>query len=191
MAAAQSINPSRAVYRRVIERVASLDPVEGASVYAARCVALTYETLLEYDYEARPYRLKPCLATAMPSVSDDGLTYTFTIDTNAFFTADACFGEARTRPVTAADFVYSIKRLADSKVHSSGYWLLDGRVEGIGDFHEASKSSEPTDYGRDVAGLRAVSENTLQIRLSAPSPVFLWMLAMPYTAAVPHEAVEF
>ena len=56
-----TVKPSRAVYRRVIERVASLDPVEDASVYAARCVALTYETLLEYDYEARPYRLKPCL----------------------------------------------------------------------------------------------------------------------------------
>ncbi len=187
----QTVNPSRAVYRRVIERVASLDPVEDASVYAARCVALTYETLLEYDYEARPYRLKPCLATAMPSVSDDGLTYTFTIDTNACFTADACFGAARTRSVTAADFVYALKRLADTKVHSSGYWLLDGRIEGIGDFHEASKKSGPTDYDRDVSGLRAISDDTLQICLSAPSPVFLWMLAMPYTAAVPREAVDF
>ena len=190
-AAAQTAGPSDAVYRRVIERVASLDPVEAASVYAARCVALTYETLLEYDYDARPYRLKPCLATAMPSVSGDGLTYTFTIDTNASFTADACFGEARTRRVTAADFVYSFKRLADAKAHSSGYWLLDGRVEGIGDFHEASKSPGPTDYGREVSGLRALSDDTLQIRLSAPSPVFLWMLAMPYAAAVPREAVAF
>ena len=179
------------VYRRVIERVASLDPVEAASVYAARCAALTYETLLEYDYEARPYRLKPCLATGMPTLSQDGRTYTFRIDTNAFFTADACFGPAGTRHVTAADFVYSLKRLADAKTSSSGYWLIDGRVEGIGAFHEASKASTPTDYAMDVAGLRAVSDDTLEIRLSAPSPVFLWMLAMPYAAAIPREAVEF
>ena len=187
----QTVKPSRAVFRRVIERVTSLDPVEAASVYAARCVALTYETLLEYDYEARPYRLKPCLATAMPAVSDDGLTYTFTIDTNACFTADACFGEARTRPVSAEDFVYALKRLADAKVPSSGYWLLDGRVAGIEAFHEASKGSEPTDYALNVPGLRALSADTLQIRLAAPSPVFLWMLAMPYAAAVPREAVDF
>ena len=187
----QTVKPSRAVFRRVIERVTSLDPVEAASVYAARCVALTYETLLEYDYEARPYRLKPCLATALPAVSDDGLTYTFTIDTNACFTADACFGEAGTRPVSAEDFVYALKRLADAKVPSSGYWLLDGRVAGIETFHEASKGPEPTDYALDVPGLRALSADTLQIRLSAPSPVFLWMLAMPYAAAVPREAVDF
>ena len=187
----QTVKPSRAVFRRVIERVTSLDPVEAASVYAARCVALTYETLLEYDYEARPYRLKPCLATALPAVSDDGLTYTFTIDTNACFTADACFGEARTRPVSAEDFVYALKRLADAKVPSSGYWLLDGRVAGIEAFHEASKGAAPTDYALDVPGLRALSADTLQIRLAAPSPVFLWMLAMPYAAAVPREAVDF
>ena len=187
----QTVNPSRAVFRRVIERVTSLDPVEAASVYAARCVALTYETLLEYDYEARPYRLKPCLATALPAISDDGLTYTFTIDTNACFTADACFGEAGTRPVSAEDFVYALKRLADAKVPSSGYWLLDGRVAGIEAFHEASQGSELTDYALDVPGLRALSADTLQIRLSAPSPVFLWMLAMPYAAAVPREAVDF
>ncbi len=187
-----TVPPSNAsVYRRVIERVTSLDPVEAASVYAARCVALSYETLLEYDYEARPYRLKPCLATAMPEVSPDGLTYTFGIDTNAVFAADPCFGEGRTRHLTASDFVYSLKRLADAKTSSSGYWLIDGRVEGIGTFHEASKSPAPTDYSMDVPGLRAVADDILEIRLSSPSPVFLWMLAMPYAAAVPHEAVEF
>ena len=189
-------NAAPATYRRTIERVTSLDPIEAASVYAARCVGLVYEPLLEYAYEERPYALQPCLAKAMPEVSPDGLVYTFSIETNAFFTADPCFGVGAdgaplSRHVTAEDFVYSLKRLADAKLASSGYWLLDGRVEGIGAFREASKGEGPTDYGLDVPGLRAPAPDRLEIRLSVPSPVFLWQLAMPYTAAVPREAVEF
>lgn len=180
----------RHVYRRVIERVASLDPVESASVYSSRCVALVYETLYEYDYEARPYRLLPLAATAMPMVSEDGLEYSIPIDTNILFTADKCFG-CQPRHLEAADFVYSLKRLADAKTGSSGYWLLGGRVEGIEAFHEASRGAGTTDYSMAVSGLSAPSPDRLVIRLSAPSPVFKWLLAMPYTAAVPHEAVEF
>lgn len=184
-----------AVYRRTIERVTSLDPADAASVYASRCVALVYEPLLEYDYSARPYALRPCLAAEMPEVSDDGLRYTFRIDTNATFTADACFGLDETgaplaRHVEAEDFVYSFKRLADAKLASSGYWILDGRVKGIGAFREASKGEGPTDYSLEVEGLRADGPDRLVITLEAPSPVFLWQLAMPYAVAVPREAVE-
>lgn len=201
--------PAEPTYRRVIERVTSLDPIEGSSVYAARAVSLCYETLLEYDYKARPYKLKPCLATSMPTVSSNGLVYTFTIDTNATFIADECFNGIE-RHVTAHDFVYSLKRLADARLSSSGYWLLDGRVAGINEFHnwtlDSSKISKfqsfnGTGTGSDkthtsntypeVRGLRAVSDEILEIELIAPSPVFLWMLAMPYTAAVPYEAVEY
>ena len=183
-------------YRRAIERVTSLDPAESASAYASRCVSLIYEPLLEYDYEARPYALRPCLATAMPEISEDGLTYTFAIDTNACFTADQCFGLGAdgaplSRHVTAEDFVFSLKRLADAKVASSGYWLLDGHVKGIEAFREASKGAAPTDYALDVEGLQAPAPDRLMIKLSLPSPVFLWQMAMPYVAAVPHEAVEF
>ena len=183
-------------YRRAIERVTSLDPAEAASAYASRCVSLIYEPLLEYDYEARPYALRPCLATAMPEISEDGQTYTFVIDTNACFTADPCFGldadgAPLSRHVTAEDFVFSLKRLADAKVASSGYWLLDGHVKGIEAFREASKGATPTDYALEVEGLQAPAPERLVIKLSSPSPVFLWQMAMPYVAAVPREAVEF
>lgn len=184
-------------FRRVIDRVASVDPADCASVFSARCCALVYETLLEYDYEARPYRLKPCLAASMPEVSPDGLTYTFTINTNVFFSADPCFGDPQSatgpsrRRLTAGDFVYSFKRLADSKTASSGYWIVEGKIAGIDAFHAASAGAGPTDYSMDVEGLVAETDDILKIKLTAPSPVFLWTLAMPYTAAVAREAVEY
>lgn len=178
-------------YRRIIDRVSSLDPIHAASVHASRCDALVYETLLEYDYFARPYSLRPALATSLPSISDDGLTYSFTINTNAFFFPDPCFAPNPTRPLTASDVVYSFKRLADAKLASSGYWIVEGRIKGIEEFREASKSQSPTDYSLNIPGLQAPTPDRLIITLSSPSPVFLWLLAMPYTSVVPHEAVTF
>jgi hypothetical protein len=42
-----------------MERVATLDPVFAQSVYDSRVVQLLYETPLNIDYYARPYRLSP------------------------------------------------------------------------------------------------------------------------------------
>lgn len=183
-------------YHRMINRVASLDPVEAVSVYASRSIALVYETLLEYDYEARPYRLRPGLAAAMPEVSEGGRVYTVSICTNAFYAPDPCFGvdaggRPRTRAATAADFLFAFKRLADAKTPSSGYWLVEGRVKGIGAFHQASLGEAPTDYAMEIEGLRALDDHTLRIELEAPNPVFEWALAMPYLAATPPEAVAY
>lgn len=187
---------ANATYHRAIERIVSLDPAEAASAYAGRAVALIYEPLLEYDYANRPYSLKPCLATGMPAVSPDGRIFTFEIDTNATFTADICFGTDShgaplSRHVSAEDFVFSLKRLADAKLASPGYWILDGKVKGIDEFREASRTNSTTDYTLEVAGLRTPAPDRLEVELISPSPVFLWQMAMPYASAVPHEAVEF
>lgn len=184
------------VFRRVNGRVISLDPIEEATVYAARSVSLVYETLLEYDYTTRPYKLKPSLAQSMPSVDEAGLVYEFTINTNIYFTPNRCFGlnedgSPKTRHIVASDLVYSFKRLADAKLPSSGYWILRGRVKGIDDFHALSKTNQVTDYGIAVEGLSAPTDDRLVITLSTPSPVFEWLLALPYASVVAHEAVEF
>lgn len=178
--------------RRADLQVASLDPAIAESMSAGRAVALCWETLLQYDYEARPYRLVPYVAESMPEISEDGRTLTFRLRDDVFFGPDPCFKTPDSRRrMTAADVVYSLKRLADAKLSSSGYWTVRGRVAGINEFHEASKSAEPTDYDADVAGLRAVDERTLEIRLVEPSSEFLWFLAMGYCSIVPREAVEF
>jgi len=154
-------------------------------------IARIYEGLLEYDYLARPYKVKPLLAESMPAISEDGLTYTFTIRKGIFFQDDPCFAEGMGRELTAEDFVYSIKRVADVKNASSGFWAFNNRIKGINDFHEASKGSEPTDYDRLVEGLIALDNRTLKIRLTEPYPQLLYILAMHYSFAVPREAVEF
>ena len=180
-------------FRRNLERVNSLDPAQSTSVAASRCVALLYETLLEYDYTARPYRLIPGLATHLPEVSTNGRVYLFRLDPAARFSPDPCFGVdaqgiPRDRPVVADDLVYALKRLADRKVASPGAWLVEDKILGMKTFSAKTEGRAPTDYTREVEGLHAIDPHTLRIELTRPFPPFRWLLAMPYAAAVPQEA---
>lgn len=174
-------------------RIRGFDPVRAGDVASAMAIARIYETLLQYSYLDRPYRLEPLLAAAMPDISADGLTYTFTIRNGIYFHDDPCFVQSggRGRELVAADLVYAVQRLADRKNQSVGFWTLSGRIEGLDDFRERSAAPGPVDYDAEIAGIRAIDRYTLQFKLTRPYPQLLWILAMPYVVATPREAVEF
>jgi ABC-type transport system substrate-binding protein len=172
-------------------RIRGLDPGISGEVSSSLAISRLYEGLLQYDYLARPYKLIPALAEALPEISADGLTSTFKIRKGIFFHDDPCFPGGKGRELEAADFIYSIKRVADVKNASSGFWAFNKRIKGINAFHDASKGSDPTDYDMEVEGLQAPDQYTLQITLTEPYPQFLYILAMHYAFAVPREAVEF
>jgi ABC-type transport system substrate-binding protein len=129
----------------------------------------------------------------MPDVSPDGLTYTFTKRKGIFFQDDPCFAATggKGRELTAEDFVYSIKRVADMKTGATGYWAFHERIAGLDEFRAVSAGENPTDYDRAVEGLAAVDRYTLRFRLKRPYPQLLWILTMHYSFAVPREAVEY
>jgi ABC-type transport system substrate-binding protein len=172
-------------------RIKGFDPAKASDVASSSIIGRIYEGLLEYSYLDRPYRVQPLLASGMPEVSADGLTYTFRIRSGIFFQDDPCFPGGKGRELTAEDFVYSIKRVADIKTASSGYWAFNGRITGLDEFRAASAGDTPTDYDAPVEGLRAPDLTTLQIQLKEPYPQLFWVLAMHYAFAVPREAVEF
>ena len=155
-----------ATYRRPLERVASMDPIQAAAVYDARAVSLVYEPPLEIDYYARPYKLKPGICT-LPEVSADGLVYTYRLVDGARFQDDPCFPGGKGRAVVAADVVFSLTRLGDKSNASSGMWTMD-----------------------NVAKTEAVDARTVKITLKKPLHVFPWLTALAYMAIVPHEAIE-
>ncbi len=174
-------------------RIPGFDPVRAGDVSSSRAISKIYEGLLQYSYLVRPYQLEPNLAASMPEVSTDGLTYTFRIRKNIFFQDDPCFVETggKGRELTAQDFVYSIKRVADLKNESSGYWAFRDKIRGLDKFREASRGRNPTDYSIEVEGLQAEDRYTLRITLKHSYPQLLWVLAMHYAFAVPREAVEY
>ncbi|MBD66122.1 MAG: hypothetical protein CME62_13000 [Halobacteriovoraceae bacterium] len=170
-------------------KVKGLDPVNAGDTYSSREIARVYEGLLEYHYLKRPYTLQPNLAESMPEVSEDGLTYTFKIKKGVKFHDNKCFKDGKGRELKASDFVYSIKRMADMRNISTGWWLLDGRIKGLNEWRD-KYNGKVANYDDEIEGLKALDDYTLQFKLTSEYPQFLYSLAMVYTYAVPREAVE-
>ncbi|AUN99620.1 hypothetical protein DOM21_02725 [Bacteriovorax stolpii] len=165
------------------------DPIMSDDLYSGREIAKIYEGLLAYHYLKMPYELIPNLAEAMPEVSKDGITYTFKIRKGVLFQDDAAFPNGKGREVEASDFVYSIKRLADSKNQASGWWILDGKLKGLNEWRDKNANLPVTNYDEEVEGLKALDKYTLQFKLAKPFPQFLYSLAMGFTSVVSKEVV--
>ena len=173
------------VYRHAIDGApSSLDPAHAIDIYAATVVKNLYDTLYRYKYLARPYELTPNLAAAMPRVSDDGLVYEIPLRDDVRFADDPAFPDGEGRVVTAHDVVYSLKRHFDPATRSRGAWLWRGRIAGL------PRDGADFSADADVAGLRALDEHTVEIRLTEPYPQFTHTLAMALSGIVPREAVD-
>jgi ABC-type transport system substrate-binding protein len=160
--------------------------VRSSTLYANQLVVNIFDTLYEYKYLRRPYELKPSLAAAMPEISVDGLTYTILLKQGVYFVDDPAFAGGKGREVTAADFVYSLKRHFDPQTRPAGAWLWQGRIEGLDEWKAAG-----SDYDAEVAGLRAIDRYTIRIRLIRPYPQLVHTLAQGFSAVVPREAIEY
>ena len=164
----------------------TFDPVRAATIYSNFIVLNIFDTLYSYKYLKRPYVMKPNLATGMPEVSEDGLTYTIRIKAGVKFQDHQAFANGVGREVHASDFVYSIKRHFDKKTKSQGAWLFNGRIVGLDDWKKNG-----SDYSQTIEGLQALDDYTIQFKLIEPYPQLIYTLAMGYSGIVPHEAVEY
>ena len=169
--------------------VKGLDPISTNDQYASMVVMQVYEGLLQYNYLKRPYTLEPLLADGMPTVSADGLTHTFKIKKGIRFQDNAAFPDGKGREVTAEDFIYSFRRLADPRNTSDGFWIFDGKVKGLNSWAEAVKAGK-ADYSTPIEGFQAPDKQTLIIKLTQPYYQLHYVLAMPFASVVPREAVE-
>jgi ABC-type transport system substrate-binding protein len=172
----------------------SFDPTQtNSDLYSSTIIAQILEAPLAYDYLARPARLLPATAAALPEVSADGRTFTLRIRPGIFFQDDAAFKGVK-RELVAQDYVYSIKRFYDPQYNSSDLYLFESlKLPGLSELREkALKSKQAFDYDTEVAGVRALDRYTLQVRLGETEPRFIYQLADPVTAgAVAREVVEF
>lgn len=169
--------------------IKGFDPIMADDLYSGREIGKIYESLLAYHWLKVPYELIPNLAESMPEISKDGITYTFKIRKGVLFQDDAAFPNGKGRELEASDFVYSIKRLADSKTQANGWWILDGKLKGLNEWRDRNANLPATNYDEEVEGLKALDKYTLQFKLAKPFPQFLYALAMGFTSAVSKEVV--
>ncbi len=185
--------PGEMVFYGETSRIRGFDPVRAGDVASSIAASKVYEGLLQYAYLDRPYHVEPLLAESLPDVSKDGLTYTFRLRQGIFFQDDPCFTNTagKGRELAAEDFVYSLKRIADLKNASSGYWAFNDRIAGLDEWRATTAGPGPSDYAAEIEGLRAPDPRTVVITLKRPYPQLLWILTMHYAFAVPREAVEY
>jgi len=165
------------------------DMARTQNYYSGWVADAIFETLLTYDYMARPAKLVPNTAEAMPVVADGGKTYTFRIRKGILFTPDPAF-KGKPRELTAADYAYAIKRLVDPENRSPSTGFVAGKIAGLDALAAQARKSGRFNYDEPVPGLRILDRYTLRIQLVKPDTNFLYVLAYGGLAAVAREAIE-
>jgi len=187
--------PSSKVLRYAF-RVAEtgFDPPQLSDLYSRILTAHIYEALYTYDPLARPAKIVPLIAEAMPEVSDDFRTWTVRIKPGIFFADDPAFG-GKPRELVAQDFVYSAQRFADP-ANKAQAWVQyeDAGLIGLNAQRQrAIKDKKPFDYAAPLEGLRALDRYTLQFKAEQPRPRLIQQIlaGSDLYGAVAREVVEF
>ena len=173
--------------------ILTLDPIYAKDLPHIWACNQVFNSLVAFDDKMN---LVPMVAKSW-DISDDGKTYTFHLRDDVRFHEDTCFyvgtafrqaqrpsqvevpepvegPTAKSRSVTAQDFVYSFNRVVDKSLNSPGLWIFSS-----------------VKHDDDHYAFTALDDTTFQIELSKPFPPFLGILSMTYASVVPHEAVEY
>lgn len=116
--------------------------------------------------------LQPDLAAEMPTVSEDGLTWTFKLKPNIHYAPPL-----QDTVVTSQDFVRTMMREADPESSRGGYSFYYTAIEGFKDFG-AGKA-------KTISGLETPDDSTLIFHLSVPSGDLGYRLAMGAASPIP------
>jgi oligopeptide transport system substrate-binding protein len=125
-------------------------------------------------YFDKDLKIVPALAAAMPEVSSDAKTMTFTLkDGLKYSNGD---------PITAKDFVYSIKRTLDPRLAAPYSYVLT-ELEGADALLAlAGAKPAPTDAQiqalMDKVGVSAPDDKTVVVKLARPATYFIDVLAL-------------
>jgi ABC-type transport system substrate-binding protein len=171
---------------------AGFDPARVSDQASVRVLSHIFESPLTYDPLADPAKLVPQTAAALPEVSADFRHFVFTLKPGILFADDPLFG-GRPRELTAADYVYSIKRYYDPALKSEHlYQWENAKLLGLSELRAQSiQSRTPFPYDTDVPGLRVLDRYRFEVRLAEPAPRFAYTFAQPlYAGAVAREVVE-
>lgn len=159
-----------ALIRLGSDEVQSLDPHKVSTVEDVRIALELFEGLVRYGADGAP---EPGLAASW-TVSEDGLTWTFTLREGLRFSDGT--------PLTAADAAGSFRRL-----------MTPETVAPNANLFEAIENAPAVMTGKAAPrqlGVRALDDRTVEIRLTRPFPAFLELLAHAAASVLPTHMLE-
>ncbi len=198
-AQAQVQAPSQPDGKKVLRyafRVAetSFDPAQITDLYSRTVANGFFEAPYEFEFMAKPARMRPATAAGMPEISADFKTFTIRIKPGIYFADDPAFKGVK-RELVAEDYVYSLKRHYDPRWKSGNLYILEGAgILGLSELRKKLLAEKkPFDYDTPVEGLKALDRYTFQIKLADASPRFLYSFFTDgsFTGALAREVVEF
>ncbi len=188
--AAHTADPAKIVRTTIQSAEKGFDcAIDSDEVTVSLCDSI-FDSLLQYDHFARPAKLQPRAATALPEISADGLTYTLHLKPGIVFTDHPAF-KGKKRELVASDYVFSWKRMLDPVLKAQWQFLFDGKLIGGDELVADAKKTGKFDYNTPIPGLEARDKYTLVIRLKAPDYNLAYILAMAGTSALAREVVEY
>ncbi len=155
----------------VIDYLNDFSSLDTGKCYDTQCypfMRAMYDRLIDYDTAHAPgTALVPDAATAMPTISNGGLTYTFKLRNDVHFWNG--------RLATSADWVYSFERIVNPATQSgaASFWL-----------NIVGAKAYATGKAAHVSGIQALGPFGLRITLISPDASFLNVLAMPFGSVV-------
>lgn len=151
--------------------IATLDPAIGYDWQNWSIIKSLFSRLL--DYEPGTTNLVPDLATEMPKISADGMTFEFNMRDDVKF--------HNGRLLVADDVKYSIERAVNPKTQSPGAGFF-ASIEGFDDA-AGGKST-------NISGITVNSPTSITFKLSRPDATFLHVMAINFASVVPKEDAE-
>ncbi len=108
------------------------------------------------------------------------------------------FPRSATRAVTAADYAYQIKRLAHPHLHLPIFGVMGEYIVGLKDYaatlRQAARKNPDAFLDLNehpLPGVQVLDAHTYRIEVHGKYPQFMYWLAMPFFAPMPHEAERF
>jgi oligopeptide transport system substrate-binding protein len=147
------------------------DPAAMDDLVSADVMCAVFDYPLRYDYFARPPQPAPGTLAGRPVISEGGRLFTFNVQPELYFSDHPAF-KGKKRVLTAADFVYSWKRLIDPKLGSPYYWVFEGKLAGEAEARAQASKAGRFDYDAPIAGIKVIDALTFEVRFTEPNYQF-------------------
>ncbi|KRD06825.1 ABC transporter substrate-binding protein [Mycobacterium sp. Root265] len=175
--------------------VDALDPLIAYSAESWQVIRATTRQLVTYagnkESIGADTEVVPDLAESW-DISPDRKTYTFHLRD------DINFSGASTRPITAQDFVYAVKRFPDPNAQVSAITYYNALFDGFTEYSDEFAKVPTGDLGavknfidtHEISGLKALDAKTLQLTLTQPASDILDILTLNFVTPLPEEVVS-
>ncbi len=167
----------------ITEKYQSLDPIKISDMTSFYIGSQIFESLVRFD--EKDLSLRPSIANSW-IISENGLVYTFNLRKDVFFHDNECFDNGKGRNLNANDVVYSFKRICSNLPNNFTYNTFKDKIKGAESCYKSSKDIDE----KELEGVKAIDDYTVEFTLTHSSPQFLPLLATFNASIVAKEAIK-